>query len=77
MTVFKNEGRWDTSNVWFDGNEIRRYDKKKRTPEMRYIDYGLGVLRAEAFVDGLTMSRLIWRMFTRNWSPRNNLPAMK
>ena len=48
MTVFKNDGRWDTSNVWFDGNQILCYDKKQRTPEMRYIDYGVGVLRAEA-----------------------------
>jgi NDP-sugar pyrophosphorylase family protein len=45
MTVFKNEDRWDTSNVWFDGNEIRRYDKKNRTVDMQYIDYGLGILR--------------------------------
>jgi NDP-sugar pyrophosphorylase family protein len=48
MTVFKNDGRWDTSNVWFDGKQILRYDKKDRSPEMRYIDYGLAVLRAEA-----------------------------
>lgn len=47
MTVFKNDGRWDTSNVWFDGNQILRYDKKQPTPEMRYIDYGLGILRAD------------------------------
>jgi NDP-sugar pyrophosphorylase family protein len=47
MTVFKNDGRWDTSNVWFDGKQIRRYDKKDPGPEMHYIDYGLGVLRAE------------------------------
>ena len=48
MTVFKNEGRWDTSNVWFDGKRILSYDKKERVPQMQYIDYGLGVLRAEA-----------------------------
>jgi NDP-sugar pyrophosphorylase family protein len=48
MTVFKNEGRWDTSNVWFDGEKIVCYDKKQRTPQIQYIDYGLGVLRAEA-----------------------------
>lgn len=47
MTVFKNEDRWDTSNVWFDRNEVRRYDKKNRTVDMQYIDYGLGILRAE------------------------------
>jgi len=48
MTVFKNGGRWDTSNVWFDGKRILSYDKKERIPQMQYIDYGLGVLRAEA-----------------------------
>ncbi|HZS18313.1 MAG TPA: nucleotidyltransferase family protein [Candidatus Udaeobacter sp.] len=46
MTVFQNEGRWDTSNISFEAGEIRRYDKKRRTPEMRHIDYGLGVLNA-------------------------------
>lgn len=48
MTVFRNEGRWDTSNVSFADGIIRSYDKKQQTPEMRYIDYGLGVLSAEA-----------------------------
>jgi NDP-sugar pyrophosphorylase family protein len=47
MTVYKNDGRWDTSNVWFDGKQILRYDKKDLGPEMRHIDYGLGVLCAE------------------------------
>jgi len=49
MTVFKNEGRWDASNVWFEAGEIRRYDKKLRTAEMRHIDYGIAVLSAEVF----------------------------
>jgi NDP-sugar pyrophosphorylase family protein len=49
MTVFENEGRWGTSNIWFDAGEIRRYDKKLRTPEMRHIDYGISVLTAEVF----------------------------
>jgi NDP-sugar pyrophosphorylase family protein len=48
MTVFKNENRWEPSNVWFEEGEIRRYDKKKFTPEMKHIDYGLGVLSSEA-----------------------------
>ena len=47
MTVFKNDGRWDTSNVWFDGRQIVRYDKRQLIPEMRYIDYGLGIFRSE------------------------------
>jgi NDP-sugar pyrophosphorylase family protein len=48
MTVFRNENRWESSNVWFEGTEIRRYHKKQLTPEMKHIDYGLGVLRSEA-----------------------------
>jgi NDP-sugar pyrophosphorylase family protein len=48
MTVFRNENRWEPSNVWFEEGEIRRYHKKKLTPEMKHIDYGLGVLSAEA-----------------------------
>lgn len=46
MTVFRNEGRWDTSNVIFAGGRVRRYDKRNRVPEMAYIDYGFSVLRA-------------------------------
>ena len=46
MTVFENEGRWDASNVWFETEEIFRYDKKNRTSVMRHIDYGISVLTA-------------------------------
>jgi N-acetyl-alpha-D-muramate 1-phosphate uridylyltransferase len=49
MTVFRNEGKWDTSNVEFEAEKILAYRKTNRTPRMRYIDYGLGVFRAEAF----------------------------
>ena len=49
MTVFKNEGRWDASNVWFEAGKIRRYDKRLRTAEMRHIDYGIAVLNAAVF----------------------------
>jgi NDP-sugar pyrophosphorylase family protein len=49
MTVYRNEGQWDTSNVEFHGGRIQRYDKKSRRPEMQYIDYGLGAFRASAF----------------------------
>jgi NDP-sugar pyrophosphorylase family protein len=48
MTVFRNEGSWDRSNVWFEGGRIKVYDKRLRLPEMRYIDWGLGMIRAEA-----------------------------
>ena len=48
MTVFRNEGRWDTSNVSFRDGVIRSYSKKERTPEIQHIDYGLGILSPKA-----------------------------
>ena len=49
MTVLENEGRWDSSNLCFEAGEIRRYDKKQSTSEMRHIDYGVAVLNAAVF----------------------------
>ena len=46
MTVLRNEGRWDRSNVLYEDGRIVRYDKADATPDMRHIDYGLGVLKA-------------------------------
>jgi NDP-sugar pyrophosphorylase family protein len=48
MTVLHNEDRWDASNVSFADGRILAYDKRRRTPEMKHIDYGLGVLAANA-----------------------------
>lgn len=49
MTVFRNEGKWDTSNVEFNHGRIITYDKQRKNPGMRHIDYGLGVFEASAF----------------------------
>lgn len=49
MTVFKNDGQWDTSNVEYQAGRILAYSKKNRTPRMQYIDYGLGAFSAQAF----------------------------
>ena len=46
MCVFRNENRWDASNVEFESGVIRRYSKKSRQPEMHHIDWGLGMLKA-------------------------------
>jgi NDP-sugar pyrophosphorylase family protein len=48
MTVLRNEGRWDTSNVVYHDGMVLRYDKRSPTPEMHWIDYGLGGLTARA-----------------------------
>ena len=59
MTVFRNDGRWDRSNVVLEGQRIARYAKRLAAPpaEMRWIDYGLlafrhGVISERVPVDG-------------------------
>lgn len=47
MTVFRNDGQWDTSNVLFDGARVVRYDKRAPSRDLRYIDYGLGLLNSD------------------------------
>jgi NDP-sugar pyrophosphorylase family protein len=49
MTVYENDGRWDVSNVVRSGDRVVRYEKGcvDPPPDMRYIDYGVSVLRAE------------------------------
>jgi NDP-sugar pyrophosphorylase family protein len=51
MTVFENHGAFDTSNVWFEDGHIRLYSKQAMHPQMKHIDYGLGLFRSAAFVD--------------------------
>src|ERR1700735_5527977 len=47
MTVFRNDGRWDGSNVVLEGRRVARYAKGLTAPpaEMRWIDYGLLAFR--------------------------------
>jgi NDP-sugar pyrophosphorylase family protein len=49
MTIYRNEGNFDSSNVEAASGRILRYDKRNWTPGMQYIDYGLGVFRSSAF----------------------------
>lgn len=48
MAVFRNDDKWDRSNVLFQEGRLLRYDKVNRTPEMHHIDYGVGVLTDRA-----------------------------
>ena len=49
MTVFKNNKKYDTSNVVYKNNYVSNYSKKKIVDEMNYIDYGIGILTKEHF----------------------------
>lgn len=48
MTVYRNTGRWDRSNILFSDGAIRRYDKSHPSKEMEHIDYGLGAFSGRA-----------------------------
>jgi NDP-sugar pyrophosphorylase family protein len=48
MTVFRNAGRWEHSNVEFLDGRILAYDKRERNPRMQHVDYGLGVVSRTA-----------------------------
>ena len=50
MTVLRNEGRWDRSNVLYESGRVALYDKAG-APGMQYIDYGLSCFRREVFDD--------------------------
>ncbi len=48
MVVYRNDDRYDRSNVIVEGGLVRVYDKEVRHPEMKYINYGVSVLRRDA-----------------------------
>jgi NDP-sugar pyrophosphorylase family protein len=46
MTIFRNDGRWDASNVVTDGTWVIRYEKGAAgDPKFDHIDYGATALR--------------------------------
>jgi NDP-sugar pyrophosphorylase family protein len=49
MTVYKNDGQYDASNVAYEPGRIRVYDKTPGVPNLTHIDWGLGILDARVF----------------------------
>ena len=49
MTIIENNNQWDKSNVIFSDGQITKYDKKDTVSEMRFIDYGLGIMTKKCF----------------------------
>lgn len=49
MTVFKNNNKFDKSNVMFLNQRLIRYNKEYPLKKMNYIDYGLSVVSASIF----------------------------
>ncbi len=66
MTVLRNEDRWEPSNVAVEAGRVTRYEKGAPAGVCRWIDYGLLLLRAEAFQDepggAFDLSRVLERL---------------
>ncbi len=41
MTVYKNENRFDMSNIEFKVNQVTKYQKNDTNSDFQYIDYGI------------------------------------
>ena len=54
MTVFRNEGRWEHSNVRYEDGRVALYQKLHPDPHaagLRHVDYGLSALRREVVAE--------------------------
>jgi hypothetical protein len=45
--VYRNENKYDSSNIVFKDGNITLYSKRRKSNEMVWIDYGLGFLCAD------------------------------
>jgi hypothetical protein len=70
MTVYRNEGKYDKSNIEFENGKIVKYDKKVVSDKMKYIDYGLGILTSNAFADFTAKMNLILSRFIKIFSAK-------
>jgi NDP-sugar pyrophosphorylase family protein len=65
MTVFRNDGRWGTSNAIYRDGRVLEYRKGSTNPpaEMRWIDYGLSVLDRRVIEDNVPQG-VVWDLAT-------------
>jgi NDP-sugar pyrophosphorylase family protein len=50
MTIFKNEGKYDKSNVRYSNGKLIEFDKEKFSDKrFKYIDYGANFFKSDAF----------------------------
>ena len=51
MTLLRNDGRFDSSNVVFCDGQLKLYDKENPLPEMNHIDYGVNMFSRSVLDD--------------------------
>lgn len=62
MTIYRNNNRFDKSNIWYKNNKIFDYSKQNPNRKYKYIDYGVSFFRAGCFfatpIDAFDLSSL-------------------
>jgi N-acetyl-alpha-D-muramate 1-phosphate uridylyltransferase len=76
MAIYKNDGKWDASNVVTDGAWVIRYEKGRagEDPAFDHIDYGATAVR-RAVVEALPNGPYGLDALTRDLAARNRLRA--
>jgi NDP-sugar pyrophosphorylase family protein len=64
MTVLRNAGHWDKSNVVYEDGRVIVYDKVHPTAQMDWIDFGLGGLETRALSYGSGAERDLSSLYT-------------
>ncbi|MEP7145749.1 MAG: sugar phosphate nucleotidyltransferase [bacterium] len=73
MTVFRNDGKYDKSNIEYEDHRILNYSKKNPDDKMKFIDYGLGILTSKAFHDFEGIAEFDLEQVYRNLLLKNEL----
>jgi len=74
MSVYKNEGKWEVSNVETDGKWVLRYDKTARAPEFDHVDYGALAFR-RSVIEALPPGKLGLDVVQRDLAAARRLRA--
>ncbi len=77
MTVYRNDGQFDSSNVEYESGRIIAYSKRHPTPRMQHIDWGLGLFDATALEQVPAGQPFdLADLYGASW-PMGNWPPMK
>ena len=77
MTVFRNDNRWDRSNVLFRDGELLEYDKHSQRSDLTHIDFGVSVLSREVFDPYASRAVIDLAEICRSLSLRGQLAALE
>jgi hypothetical protein len=77
MTIFENNDELDKSNVIFEDGKLKLYSKKNYSDSMKYIDYGLTIVRKNIF-DNIKKGDIFdFSLILENLSNKNKLGAFQ